>query len=199
MVQRRKAILWLDEYFDDPGEVARSVDFQSISEIKAGPGNLARRFPESEIISRQTVRGFVGSLLDYARFKSGSPLASRWEHGDLSAILIDIMIDGLRAFDVPRIDQASREILFKDNGLVDDWDIIKTQDFNVGLFVAHHFVRQVSLFDAIPIIFYTNRVVNRELEAQIADLPFADKTTNVPASKVGGLSGLEKLLKEFMK
>lgn len=199
MTQRRRAILWLDEYFDDPGEVSRSIDFPSIAEIRAGPGALARRFPESDIISRQTVRGFIGSLLDYARFKLASPLGSRWEHGDLSAILIDIMIDGLRGFDVPRIDLSSREILFKENGLVDDWENIQTQDFNVGLFVAHHFVRQVRLFDDIPIIFYTNRVVNHELKAQIAGLPVANKTINIPGSKVGGLSGLEKLLKEVMK
>jgi hypothetical protein len=194
MAVNRNVVLWLDEYFDEPGELARSSDFGGLQNARTALVSLGRRLPSLDIVATQTVRRFMTSIIDYIRCRDSLAFADRWTGGEIKAFLVDIMINNVDEFIVPRFSE-DRKIEFRENGTIDGWNPIKTEDFNAGIAVTRYFIRQISDLDNVPVIFYTNRAINSALEKEIESISKLCGGLNVVLPKSGGISEVEKMLK----
>lgn len=194
MAVNRDVVLWLDEYFDEPGELTRPSDFAGLQDARSALVSLGRRLPSLDIVAKQTVRSFMTSVIEYVRHRNGLPFADRWTGGNIRAFLVDIMINNVDEFSVPRFDQ-NREIQFRPNGTIDGWNPIRTRDFNAGMAVTRYFIREIAVLDSVPVIFYTNRAINKALQKEIDDISDTCGGLNVVLPKSGGLSEIENILR----
>lgn len=186
-LNKRPSILWLDDYFDAYGETNPASISANEATQKADFIEITRRFPNLEKQSFTTVSDMVEIIVDFARISAGFKSTSHDTPESIAAFIIDIMIDWTSEFSVPKINGESRQIIFDKNGKVEQ-EKLQTQHFNVGLVLAREFIRNIAIFDTIPILFYTNRSIDYVIDEEIAELKKFG-----PAYAVNKIGGLQKL------
>jgi len=157
-------LLWLDDYFEDFGEL---IPHDPDLELQADFARIKRRFPNTKFHPQTTLSGFVQQVLDHERMAYGiepkNPGACK-----LDAIIVDIMIDNADRVPIPKINEQSQRVIFGPNGLVEDWLTLRfnKNGNDAGLKLCEHFLRKLSSLQRTAIIFYTHRPINE----QIADV-----------------------------
>jgi hypothetical protein len=188
----RRNILWLDDYFNEFGELTfHSPDL----ELRADFDEISKRFPSTKIHAETALSGFVQKIIDHERITRGldskNPGACK-----LDAIIIDVMIDNAVQTPIPKLDQTGKRIAFLENGQPVAWEKLHfNQNGNdAGLKLAQYFIQKLDSMRETAIIFYTHRPINAELAQIIGRIKNA--RTAVGHQKMKGIEPLYKVLAE---
>lgn len=169
-------VLWLDDHFDEFGEITPPVIEAPRVAMAGQPDRLLdmdRRqleemLPDVHLFSETRVNGFTQQLINHIRLARSLPVRVGRAH-TFSALVIDIMITGTTQIPYPVLDSTGN-VGFDDSGRVTEWVTAYTQGngFDAGLVIAEQFIYRESHLSRLPCIFYTHRNIDDTVDQRIS-------------------------------